>query len=68
MSVQENKKISLQDWKNVLYKMNFYNIKEGFVDYDLLGNFTFFVSDPCINNIHACKVIKEEVLQYIKNY
>lgn len=60
-----NKKISLNDWQNVLYKMNFYNKDSGFVDYDLFGNLTFFDSDPYIDNIHAFPINKQQVLEYM---
>ena len=60
--------ITLSDWQNILYKMNYYKLNNGFVDYDLFGNLTFFSSNPFIDNISACPITKEEVLEYIKNY
>ena len=64
----KNHKITLLDWQNILYKMNFYNKDSGFIDYDLFGNLTFFDNDPYINTIHACPITKEEVLKHIKNH
>lgn len=61
----EIKKITLMDWQNILYKMNFYNKDSGFVDYDLFGNLTFFDSDPYIDTIHAFPINKQQVLEYI---
>ena len=66
--MSNTKKITLLDWQNILYKMNFYNKDSGFIDYDLFGNLTFFDNDPYINTIHACPITKEEVLKHIKQY
>jgi hypothetical protein len=66
--MKKGKKISLYDWQNILYKMNFYRLQSGFVDYDLFGQITLFVSNPQINGVDAMPVTKEEVLSFINNY
>jgi hypothetical protein len=63
--MEKQKIITLKDWQNILYKMNYYKLENGFIDYDLFGNLTFFVDDPKINFIHACPITKKEVLQNI---
>jgi hypothetical protein len=59
------KKVMPNDWQRVLDKMDFYKRQNGFVDYNLLGELTFFDNNPKIDGVSAFYVTREEVLTYI---
>lgn len=60
--------IALSDWQRVLAKMDFYRRKDGYVDFDRDGVFTFFDTDPQIDGVSACYVTREDVVNNIKEY
>lgn len=60
-------KVTKSDWERILQTMTFYKRKSGFVDF--LGNkLTYFDSDPRIDNVHACPVTQEQVVEYIESF
>ena len=42
---QENKKVTYLDLQNILDRMDFYNLKDGYMA-NVDGDLTFFVSEP----------------------
>lgn len=63
--MQTRKKVTTKDWQRMLDKMDFYKRQNGFVDYNLLGELTFFDNNPKIDGVSAFYVTREEVLTYI---
>lgn len=59
--------ISLLELEQILELMEFYHRTEGYMD-KVDGKLQFFDSDPCIGGVHACKITKDEVKQYIRDY
>lgn len=59
--------ISLIELERILEIMEFYHRTEGYMD-KVNGKLQFFDSDPCIDGVHACKITKDEVRQYIQNF
>ena len=64
-TIQEEKKVTLQDLQNVLNKMDFYKRTWGFIAHDLSGTLTFFDSEPSFGGAY---VTREDILQYINEY
>ena len=60
--------ISKKDWEYVLKKMNKYNRKFGFVDFDSNGKIEFYDSDPFIGGVHAMLINKEHVKEIVESY
>lgn len=60
--------VTLDDWKYILSVMNFYSRNTGYVDFDYRDRFSFFDSDPMINNISALFITKQDVIRYINLY
>ena len=65
MKKEESVKVSLQDWKNILYKMDYYKHDSGYVSKDEWGDLTYFVSEPSFGGVF---ITREKVLYYIFNY
>jgi hypothetical protein len=61
----EEKTISLQDLQNVLYKMDFYKRKNGYIAHDLSGRLCFFDSEPSFGGAY---VTRQDILNYINQY
>lgn len=59
--------ISLTELERILEIMEFYHRTEGYMD-KVNGKLQFFDSDPCIGGVHACKITKDEVKHYIRDY
>lgn len=59
--------ISLLELEKILEIMEFYNRTDGYMD-KVNGKLQFFDSDPFIGGVHACKITKDEVKQYISDY
>lgn len=59
--------ILLLELAQILEIMEFYHRTEGYMD-KVNGRLQFFDSDPCIGGVHACKITKDEVKQYIGDY
>lgn len=59
--------ITQLDWEQILDIMLFYKRSEGYID-EVDGKLLFFDSDPCINEVHACKVTIEEVKKYVNDF
>ena len=64
----QDRVIGLNEWKNILTIVGFYNRNEGYVDFDAEGKFCFFDNDPCLNGVNALYVTREQVMEIIENY
>jgi hypothetical protein len=61
----EEKKVTLKELQNVLFKMDFYNRTWGFIANDINGDLTFFDSEPSFGGAY---VSREDILNYINEY
>jgi hypothetical protein len=55
-------KKTLNDLKNILYKMDFYKRESGFISHDYFGNIAFFDSEPSYGGAF---ITREDILRYI---
>jgi hypothetical protein len=62
---KEEKKITLQELKDILNVMNFYNRNRGFMGYDLVGTLRFFDGEPSDGGIY---ITKEDIKEFINDY
>ena len=60
-------KISLLELEQILEIMEFYHRTEGYID-KVDGKLAFFDTDPCLGGVHACKVTKDDIKEYIRDY
>ena len=61
----ETKKVTLKELVDVLYKMDFYKRKCGFIANDLSGTLCFFDSEPSFGGAF---ITKKDILTYINEY
>jgi hypothetical protein len=61
----EEKKVTLKELQNVLFKMDFYNRTWGFIANDFNGDLAFFDSEPSFGGAY---VSREDILNYINEY
>jgi hypothetical protein len=59
------RKVTLDEWQDILKKMNFFGRRSGFVSFDLWGKFTFFDSEPSFG---GAPVTRTDVLYNISQY
>jgi hypothetical protein len=62
---EETNKVTLQDLKDILCKMDFYKRTAGFIAHDLSGKLTFFDAEPSFGGAY---VTREDILEYINEY
>jgi hypothetical protein len=61
----EEKKVTLKELQNILYKMDFYKRTWGFIAHDLSGDLTFFDVEPSFGGAY---ITREDILTYINEY
>ena len=61
----EPKKVTLDELRNVLYKMDFYNRESGYISSDIFGKLAFFDSEPSFGGAF---ITREDILHYINTY
>jgi hypothetical protein len=64
-TTEETNKVTLQDFKDILNKMDFYKRPDGFIAHDLSGKLTFFDSEPSFGGAY---VTRNDILKYIKEF
>ena len=61
---QENKKVTYLDLQNILDRMDFYNLKDGYMA-NVDGDLTFFVSEPSFGGVY---ITQEKIANYLENW